>query len=156
MAGGARARRIRGRRASAPPAPSLASRTIRTAGGRSRSGAGDRVSCPTPRRSRRGCWGGYRPRDAGIARRARLSGAIVVLGRLGARVHGPDAIPSEVAFVERCKQGPGGPAMTIPTPDGYPRVMPHRVIDDADAAIDFYASVQGRSAPDAVMLADSP
>lgn len=46
--------------------------------------------------------------------------------------------------------------MTIPTPDGYPRVMPHRVVDDADAAIDFYASVQGRSAPDAVMLADSP
>ena len=33
--------------------------------------------------------------------------------------------------------------MTNPIPDGYPRVMPHLIVDDAAAAIDFYASVLG-------------
>ena len=33
--------------------------------------------------------------------------------------------------------------MAKPIPDGYPRVTPHLVVDDAGAAIDFYTSVLG-------------
>jgi PhnB protein len=33
--------------------------------------------------------------------------------------------------------------MTKPIPDGYPRVMPYLIVDDAGAAIDFYRSVLG-------------
>ena len=35
--------------------------------------------------------------------------------------------------------------MVNPIPDGYPRVTPYLIVDDADAAIDFYKSVLGAS-----------
>lgn len=34
-------------------------------------------------------------------------------------------------------------AMVNPIPDGYPRVTPYLIVDDASAAIDFYKSVLG-------------
>jgi PhnB protein len=33
--------------------------------------------------------------------------------------------------------------MVKPIPDGYPRVTPYLIVDDANAAIDFYVSVLG-------------
>jgi PhnB protein len=33
--------------------------------------------------------------------------------------------------------------MTKPIPDGYPRVTPYLIVDDANAAIDFYIEVLG-------------
>ena len=33
--------------------------------------------------------------------------------------------------------------MVDPIPAGYPRVTPYLIVDDADAAIDFYSSVLG-------------
>ena len=35
--------------------------------------------------------------------------------------------------------------MAKPIPDGYPRVSPHLIVDDAVAAIEFYSSVFGAS-----------
>jgi PhnB protein len=35
--------------------------------------------------------------------------------------------------------------MAKPIPDDYPRVTPYLIVDDADAAIDFYRSVLGAS-----------
>ena len=33
--------------------------------------------------------------------------------------------------------------MTSPVPDGYPRLMPYLIVDDAEAAIKFYGDVLG-------------
>jgi PhnB protein len=35
--------------------------------------------------------------------------------------------------------------MTKPIPEGYPRLTPYLIVDDASAAIDFYGSVLGAS-----------
>jgi PhnB protein len=35
--------------------------------------------------------------------------------------------------------------MTSKVPEGYPRVMPYLIVDDAAAAIDFYTSILGAS-----------